>query len=157
MEVELEFLRGFATSVATTISLCGVIMFCFTHNWYLVGLVCCYILGVVIWIVGLFGAMGWEFGVIEIISVPTVVGLTIDYALHITHAYIHAPYGDKLRRSKSAVDTLGGSVFASAMTTISAMVILYFAKIVIFSDLGLLIFYLKSIQMSVNLNIFQLY
>merc|ERR1712233_80081 len=115
---------------------CSAVMVCFTQNFYLVFLVCIYILIICVWIVGLFGAMGWPFSIIEIISVPTVVGLTIDYALHITHAYVHSPFPDRLRRAKSAVNDLGSSVFASAMTTISSMFILYFATILIFSDLG---------------------
>jgi len=88
------------------------------------------------WIVGSFGAFGWPFGIIEIISVPTVIGLTIDYALHITHAFIHSPFPDRARRSQSALNDLGSSIFISAMTTILSMVILYFATILIFSDLG---------------------
>merc|ERR1712176_791651 len=136
MEVEVAFLDGFVQSVMYTIILCAIVMIFFTQNLYLVLLVCLYILIICIWVVGLFGALGWPFGIIEIISVPTVVGLTIDYALHITHAYIHSPFPDRVRRAKSAVNDLGSSVLASAMTTISAMVILYFATIVIFSDLG---------------------
>merc|ERR1719242_2512320 len=136
MEVEVAFLDGFVQSVMYTIILCAIVMIFFTQNLYLVLLVCFYILIICIWVVGLFGALGWPFGIIEIISVPTVVGLTIDYALHITHAYIHSPFPDRVRRAKSAVNDLGSSVFASAMTTISAMMILYFATIVIFSDLG---------------------
>ena len=136
MEVEVAFLDGFVKSVLYTIILCAIVMVFFTQNIYLVVLVCLYILIICIWVVGLFGAVGWPFGIIEIISVPTVVGLTIDYALHITHAYIHSPFPDRLRRAKSAVNDLGSSVFASAMTTISSMLILYFATIVIFSDLG---------------------
>lgn len=136
MEVEVAFLDGFVQSVMYTIVLCAIVMIFFTQNLYLVLLVCLYILIICIWVVGLFGALGWPFGIIEIISVPTVVGLTIDYALHITHAYIHSPFPDRARRAKSAVNDLGSSVLASAMTTISAMIILYFATIVIFSDLG---------------------
>eukprot|EP01083_Nonionella_stella_P009521 27380_1 len=136
MEVEVAFLEGFVQSVAITIILCAIVMIFFTQNLYLVALVCVYILIICIWVVGLFGALEWPFGIIEIISVPTVVGLTIDYALHITHAYIHSPFPDRLRRTKSAINDLGSSVFASAMTTVSAMMILYFATIVIFSDLG---------------------
>jgi len=136
MEVEVAFLEGFVKSVMYTIILCSAVMVCFTQNFYLVFLVCIYILIICVWIVGLFGAMGWPFSIIEIISVPTVVGLTIDYALHITHAYVHSPFPDRLRRAKSAVNDLGSSIFASAMTTVSSMFILYFAVIVIFSDLG---------------------
>jgi len=136
MEVEVAFLDGFINSVSYTIILCSVVMIFFTQNLYLVLLVCVYILTICVWVVGLFGALGWPFSIIEIISVPTVVGLTIDYALHITHAYIHSPFPDRVRRAKSAVNDLGSSVFASAMTTVSSMFVLYFATIVIFSDLG---------------------
>jgi len=136
MEVEVAFLSGFVQSVTYTVILCAVVMVFFTQNLFLVCLVCLYIVVICIWVVGLFGAVGWPFGIIEIISVPTVVGLTIDYALHITHAYIHSPFPDRLRRAKSAVNDLGSSVLASAMTTILSMLILYFATIVIFSDLG---------------------
>merc|ERR1719242_436692 len=136
MEVEVAFLDGFVKSVMYTIILCSAVMVFFTQNFYLVFLVILYIIIICVWIVGVFGAMGWPFSIIEIISVPTVVGLTIDYALHITHAYIHSPFPDRLRRAKSAVNDLGSSIFASAMTTVSSMVILYFAVIIIFSDLG---------------------
>merc|ERR1712176_617700 len=136
MEVEVAFLDGFVQSVMYTIILCAIVMIFFTQNVYLVMLVCLYIVVICVWVVGLFGTLSWPFGIIEIISVPTVNGLTIDYALHITHAYIHSPFPDRLRRSKSAVTDLGSSVFASAMTTISSMLILYFATILIFSDLG---------------------
>ena len=84
MEVEVAFLDGLVKSVLYTIILCAIVMVFFTQNIYLVVLVCLYILIICIWVVGLFGAVGWPFGIIEIISVPTVVGLTIDYALHIT-------------------------------------------------------------------------
>ena len=136
MEVELEFLAGFYKSIGYTLCLCTLTILIFTMNFMIVFLVCLYIMMVVVCVVGIYGAFGWEFGAIEVIAVPTVVGLSIDYALHITHSYIHSIYDDRISRAKNSVANIGCSVFASALTTISSMLVLYFAVVLLFSNLG---------------------
>ena len=136
MDVELAFLNGFYKSVGYTLLLCTATIFIFTLNFAIVLLVCVYIVMIVICVVGMYGALGWDFGVIEVIAVPTVVGLSIDYALHVTHSYVHSIYSDRVTRAKASVENIGGSVFASAMTTISSMMTMYFAVVCIFSELG---------------------
>ena len=139
MEAEVQFLRGFMKSVIFTIILCGIVMFFFTKNIFLIILVCLYIIIIVIWVVGIFNIFDWEFGIIEIICIPTVIGLTIDYQLHITHSYINSKYDLKKLRSKNSIDKLGISVLSSSITTLGSMFVLYFSTIVIFSDIGLIV------------------
>jgi predicted RND superfamily exporter protein len=86
----------------------------------------------------------------EAISVPLVVGLSVDYCLHLGHAYNHAGEGDKsdlahkpvtdrLARMRSALVSIGPSVVSAAITTIASMCVLIACDIHVFQEIGIIV------------------
>ena len=81
-------------------------------------------------------------GVVELIALPVLMGLSIDYSLHIDHAYRAAAAADGaaapaalFRRASTAV---GPAVFAAACTTFACTFVLAFAQLIPFARLGAL-------------------
>lgn len=72
---------------------------------------------------------GWRMGVAESTCVATLVGLSLDYVLHVAGAYAEAPEefkSNKRRRAFWATTATGKSVFAGASTTVAAASFLLF-------------------------------
>lgn len=64
-------------------------------------------------------AAGYPLGVNESILIILCVGLSIDYAVHLSHYYKHAQ-GDRYQRVEAAVTGVGIGVIGGAVTTIGA-------------------------------------
>jgi hypothetical protein len=72
---------------------------------------------------------GWRMGVAESTCVTVLVGLSLDYVLHVAGAYAEAPeetLSDKRARAFWATTATGKSVFAGASTTVAAASFLLF-------------------------------
>ena len=72
---------------------------------------------------------GWRMGVAESTCVTVLVGLSLDYVLHVAGAYAEAPeetLSDKRARAFWATTVTAKSVFAGASTTVAAASFLLF-------------------------------
>merc|ERR1711871_631867 len=106
------------------------------------------IAGVLICILGMMNLLGWELGVIESISITVLVGLSVDYVVHLANSYIEANVDDiKKRRPKykdevsaasgispmqerelrvfGALEEMGVTVFGGACTSLGASGMLF--------------------------------
>eukprot|EP00494_Astrolonche_serrata_P026434 UN26696 len=126
-------------SLIVTSTVCFVAMLIFTGNLLVALFVCSCIVIVVCCVLGLFELVNWNFGPLEAVTVPTCIGLVIDYALHIGHSYMHSVHPERNERSYSAVKSIGLSVLAVALTTIFAMFTLAFCEVYIFAVIGAII------------------
>ena len=69
-----------------------------------------------------------------------VVGMSIDYAVHLAHFYVHAQ-GSRYERTREAMFGVGVSVLGGAITTIGAGIPLFFCVVMFFFTQGLFIFF----------------
>lgn len=60
-----------------------------------------------------------------------LVGLSIDYSLHVAHAYYVSPSSKRRGRAKYAVEHMGMSIFSSAITTAGASSFLLMATVAV--------------------------
>ena len=78
MRVELAFISGTIKSIIISVATVAVTILIFTYNIRLmiftVFCICC----IVACLLGLFVVWGWSLGAMEAISVPLVVGLSVD-------------------------------------------------------------------------------
>jgi hypothetical protein len=90
--------------------------------------------------------LGWSFGVMEAICVTILVGLVVDYVVHIGHSYCECPLNslegkdpaaERLVRVTYALEHTGISVAGGALTTIASSVVLMNGKITFFSKFGI--------------------
>lgn len=129
------------------VSICFVMAFIVltlaTHN-VLVACICCTcVAGIVVTVLGLgvYRLMGWSLGIRETIAAVILMGLSVDYGVHLGTAYVEAPKNLRTRgeRTQYALATLGVSITASAITTVISGSILWLCTLQFFFKFAFLI------------------
>lgn len=139
MRTELAFISGTLRSVLIS-SLCiGVTILVFTRNLLIMTYTLCVIVSVVVALLGYYVMWGWTLGAVESLSVSIVMGLAIDYVLHIGHAFVESKASTRFGKTNHAMIFIGPSVFAASFTTISSMVVLLFCQLYIFNQVGIIV------------------
>lgn len=91
--------------------------------------------------VGVHGIMGWDLGIGESIAAVILIGLSVDYCVHLANAYVEAPawMTTRERRTQHALMIMGISITASAVTTVISGSILWLCILKFFSKFAFLI------------------
>eukprot|EP00538_Stauroneis_constricta_P012591 CAMPEP_0119547884 /NCGR_PEP_ID=MMETSP1352-20130426/1904_1 /TAXON_ID=265584 /ORGANISM="Stauroneis constricta, Strain CCMP1120" /LENGTH=1198 /DNA_ID=CAMNT_0007592951 /DNA_START=90 /DNA_END=3686 /DNA_ORIENTATION=- len=94
--------------------------------------------------------LGWTLGFLESICFAILIGVSVDFVIHFTHAYANLP-GDTGRseRTKFALVHMGPSILAAAVTTIASATIMLFTVIIFFQKFALILF-LTVIQATIG-------
>ena len=127
-----------------SLSLALVVLLLSLGNWVLGLLTFGCIGGTTASALGLMSLYGWEFGVMESICVTILVGLAVDYVVHLGHAYsacpddvVHAaPHRERVARTLFAMEHTGISVLGGALTTVGSSVVLLLCKLTFFVKFG---------------------
>eukprot|EP00750_Incisomonas_marina_P031230 INCI7785.2.p1 GENE.INCI7785.2~~INCI7785.2.p1 ORF type:complete len:1466 (+),score=281.45 INCI7785.2:324-4721(+) len=91
---------------------------------------------VTVCIMGMMFVLGWELGTIESISATILVGLSVDYVVHIAQAYVEADAVKRVDRVQLALYEMGSTVFGGAMTSLGASAMLFGCWIQYFFKFG---------------------
>lgn len=83
---------------------------------------------------------GWKLGVLESLNLTLVVGLSVDYVVHLAQGYVTARATGRLERVQSTLDHVGISVLSGACSTLGASIFMFGAKILFFFQFGIFIF-----------------
>merc|ERR1712119_224131 len=86
-------------------------------------------------VVGTMVILGWTLGSIESTLVGIIAGFSVDYVVHLAHAYEIAS-GDTCSRLSEAFSDLGISVLNGMITSVVASVPLFFCQLRIFANFG---------------------
>ncbi|CAH1777269.1 unnamed protein product [Owenia fusiformis] len=89
---------------------------------------------------GMMPIAGWKLGVLESLNLVLVVGLSVDYVVHMAEGYSRSPKRDRLGRVHSMLEEVGVSVISGSITTLGASVFMFFAEILFFTQFGIFIF-----------------
>lgn len=90
---------------------------------------------VLISVVGTMVMLGWQLGSIESILIGIIAGFSVDYVVHLAHAYEIAS-GDCYDRLNEAFSDLGISVFNGMITSVVASIPLFFCQLQFFAKFG---------------------
>merc|ERR1711937_997163 len=85
--------------------------------------------------------LGWKLGVLEALVLVMVIGLSVDYVVHMADAYLEAPADDRLERTKFMLVRMGSAVISGASTTIGAAFFMCWCYITFFQKFGLIILF----------------
>lgn len=69
-----------------------------------------------------------------------VVGLTVDYVVHLSEGYHMSKRSDRMSRVQDMLETMGLSVFSGACTTLGASLFMFFAQIQFIIRFGMFMF-----------------
>jgi hypothetical protein len=86
-------------------------------------------------------ALGWELGFLESICYAILIGISVDFVIHFSHAYVLFP-GEKPRgdRTKFAVIHMGPSILAAAFTTFASAMVMLFTEVSFFQKFAIILF-----------------
>lgn len=85
--------------------------------------------------------LGWKIGLIEAVVYVMVVGLSVDYCVHLSEAYLSSAAQDREGRTKDMIRLMGQSVLSGAVSTLGASAMLFLGYIQFFSKFGTIIFF----------------
>lgn len=93
------------------------------------------IMSVLVSVVGTMVMLGWNLGSIESTLIGIIAGFSVDYVVHLAHAYEIAK-GDTYSRITEAFSDLGISVFNGMITSVAASIPLFFCQLQFFAKFG---------------------
>merc|ERR1719217_1866755 len=83
--------------------------------------------------------LGWRLGVLEALVLVMVIGLSVDYVVHMADAYLEAPAEDRLERTRFMLVRMGLAVVNGGVTTIGAAGFMCACYITFFQKFGIVI------------------
>ena len=84
-------------------------------------------------------AFGFALGIGEAIAGNMVIGLSIDYTLHLSHAYMHSGKSDRDSKLADAATLMGTTVLAGAFTTFTSALFMVPCQLTFFTQMCTLI------------------
>jgi MMPL family len=93
-------------------------------------------------VTALLVAIGWTLGFLESICFAILIGVSVDFVIHLAHAYACAAHGEEDRevRIKYALIHMGPSILATALTTVLSAIVMLFTVITFFQKFALILF-----------------
>eukprot|EP00892_Ulva_mutabilis_P011332 jgi/Ulvmu1/8571/UM045_0013.1 len=70
-------------------------------------------------ILGLYHVMGWRLGAIEGVSITVLVGLSVDFSIHFSEAFVRSRLIGRRDRAQDATMLMGTPVLSSAVSTVA--------------------------------------
>ena len=87
--------------------------------------------------------MGWDLGIAESIAGIIVIGFSVDYVVHLAHMYMDGfhvgGHSDRDSRVHYALEKMGGTVFAGAVTTAGSGAVMWICQLTFFTKMAVLI------------------
>ena len=83
---------------------------------------------------------GWELGMAESITIVMLIGLSVDYVVHLANHYVESTTDSRFERIQASLRDLGISILSGASTTIGSGTFLFFATIIMFNKFAALIY-----------------
>merc|ERR1711939_83732 len=85
-------------------------------------------------------------GTVESICLTILAGFSVDYVVHLAHAFVQAEKEQRSDKVRSALDEIGVSVLAGMLTSASAAVALMLCQLQFFHKFG--VFLMLTVSMS---------
>jgi len=86
-------------------------------------------------VIGIVVMLGWTLGTVEAILISILAGFSVDYVVHLAHAYAQSP-GSVDQRIRHAFGEMGTPVLSGMLTSVLASLPLFTCQIVFFAKFG---------------------
>jgi len=141
MVLQNELLAAAFQGIATALSVSLACLVLVTFNWYVSLLGFVNITCILIVFLGAVPLIGWELGVYECIFLIMTVGLSVDYTVHLLHAYNESSHETRKDKVQESLASMGITVLSGAATTLLASLPLFGCKLRFFQQYGVFIFF----------------
>jgi len=152
MVTQNEMVKAAILGICLSLIITFIILTITTQNWMIAGLGLVNIVGISGVFLGIVPLIDWSLGENECIFLIAVVGLSVDYTVHLLNCYNGVQFPDRETRVRYALAEMGISVLNSALTTVLAAAILFGCGFYFFLQFGGFIFFV--IGFSIIMSIF---
>jgi len=83
--------------------------------------------------------LGWDLGTGEAIAATIVIGLSVDYTVHLGHMYVDSEDESREGKLTASATNMGVTVVAGGVTTLGAAVFMFACQLTFFSKMATLI------------------
>lgn len=154
IEGEKTLVPGLFSGLAIAFGFAFIVLLFGTDNFILAIFALISIIGIVISLLGTIKLIGWDLGFLQVIASVMVVGLAVDYTVHVGHTYEIATlegYHTRVERFTVAAERMGPTVFMGYITTASSAALMLLCQITFFPTMGLMILLTVSFSLEVAL------
>ena len=157
-ETQVALVRGLTTGISIGFPVAFLVLTAATRNvilsLYAIVVIGCVVSGVL----GLCYLLGWSLGIRESVAGVIVIGLAVDYTIHLGHMYDHARFHAHLdtrdERTAYALRKMGRTVFAGAVTTAGAASLMFACQLTFFVQMACLIVFTIALSISLALGLY---
>ncbi|XP_062611293.1 protein dispatched homolog 3-like isoform X2 [Saccostrea cucullata] len=107
-------------------------------------------------VIGVIPLAGWKLGFMTALNMCLVVGLAVDYVVHLAEGYTLSVHKDRYHRTRDMLEMMGSSVFFGACTTLGASLFLFATEIQFFLQFGVFMFCTIGFSLLFSLGLFTL-
>lgn len=125
MNTQKQLMKGAIQSTAIAIVVAFVVLFLFTKSLHIAVFATLTIFSILVSVTGVMQMAGWVIGVIEAVLITILVGFSVDYVVHLAHAYVESE-GDTETRIVHALGEMGVSVLNGMLTSVAASIPMFF-------------------------------
>ena len=139
MVTQRELVRGLFNGLAICAPVAFAVLLLVTGS-LTVALLAILSIGLVVTsLLGTIKTIGWELGVGEAIAGTIVIGLAVDYTVHLGHTYTAAAAETREGKTAAAATVMGPTVVAGAFTTFGVAFFMFFCQLTFFTKMATLI------------------
>eukprot|EP01083_Nonionella_stella_P145858 457967_1 len=142
--LQKQIIREAFVGIFLSLTLAFTVLVLATNN-YILSLMCIFVIFcIVVCVMGFVVLMGWKLGVIESIVFVLVVGMSVDFVVHLTEAYLHSNqfHFESVDKARSMLGIVGGSILSGALSTMIGVAWLILAQIGLLNKFGIIILFL---------------
>eukprot|EP00795_Rhopilema_esculentum_P002676 gene2676-884_t len=140
LKVQWVLLVGAVQGIIIGLALALPVLIFTTCNW-IIGLLAALTISLITnAVVGLIPLLGWKLGVMESLNLTLVVGLAVDYCVHLADGYVRSKKTRRVDRLRDMLRTVGVSVLSGACTTLGASAFMLGSQIMFFCQFGIFMF-----------------
>lgn len=100
------------------------------------------IFAVVTVVISVVAVMHWndmQLGVSESIGIVILIGFSVDYIVHFSHAYMHSPAASRYNKMRQSYREMGVSILSGCLTTFGCGAFLYGGQFVFFQKFAFIL------------------
>jgi len=147
LATELAFFNGvFGAIVATPLfSLGAIALFVRSIVISYAALYC--LVGMILTVFATMYLLGLPLGIVEALALSLVVGMSVDYIIHVAHAYKNSLFADRFFKSRAVVLARAASISAAGITTIAAVAPLLLARLLPLRNFGYIFIIVTAVSL----------
>lgn len=132
MPSEAELTKGAIQGIILAISFSAVVILISTQN-IINTFIAIFCVGmVIISILGVYYAKGYEFGTNESLAVVVLIGFAVDYVIHYSAEYMHSMEDNRQDKMRQSLRQMGVSILAGYLTTLGSGIFLLTCDMIFF-------------------------